>query len=52
MIGELEKRPAVVAARPGARELFAAVNGALRDLLASGAIAAAAAKAGLPYSAP
>lgn len=52
VIGELEKRPAVVAARSGARELIAAVNVALRDLLVSGAISAAAAKAGLPYSAP
>lgn len=51
-IGELEKRPFVVAARSGARELIAAVNGALRDLLASGAISAAATRAGLPYSAP
>lgn len=52
VIAELEKRPAVVAARSGARELIAAVNGALRDLLASGAISAAAARAGSPYSAP
>ena len=52
VIGELERRPAVVAARQGARELIAAVNIALRDLLASGAISAAAAKAGLPYGAP
>lgn len=52
VIGELEKRPAVVAVRSGARELLAAVNGALRDLLASGAISAAAARANLPYSAP
>ena len=52
VIGELEKRPAVVATRSGARELIAAVNGALRDLLSSGAISAAAAKAGLPYTAP
>lgn len=52
VIGELEKRPAVIAARSGARELIAAVNVALRDLLASGAISAAATKAGLHYNAP
>ncbi len=52
VIGELEQRPFVVAARKSSREVIAAVNLALRELLASGAIGAAAARAGLPYNAP
>lgn len=52
VIAELEKRPFVVAARSGARELVAAINVALRALLASGEISAAASRAALPYSPP
>lgn len=51
-IASLEKRPAVVAVRSGSRELLAAVNIALRALLAEGAIRAAAVQAALPYEAP
>jgi ABC-type amino acid transport substrate-binding protein len=52
VLAEIAPRPYVIAVRQGAGDLAIAVNAALRDALASGAIKEAAAKAAFPYGAP
>lgn len=52
IVADVEGRPFVIATRQRSPELAAALNAALRKLLASGAIRDAALRAGFPYEAP
>lgn len=52
LLAELAKRPYVVAARKSAPKLAAAIDDALKSLLASGEIRTAAVRAGFPYASP
>jgi len=52
IVADVEGRPFVIASRQRSPELAAALNEALRKLLAAGAIRDAALRAGFPYEAP